>query len=52
MSGVPRNAGLGLDSTMVVKQWENLPTLSCDGRDYAPRPKPAMPDSFDPKRPV
>ncbi|BAS88535.1 Os04g0312733 [Oryza sativa Japonica Group] len=37
---------------MVVKQWEKFPTLSCDGRDKLPRPKPAMPVSFEVKTPL
>ena len=43
---------LGSDPVMVVKQWEKLSTLSCDGRDSAPRPKPAMPVSLDVKIPL
>ncbi|KAE8782077.1 hypothetical protein D1007_44595 [Hordeum vulgare] len=31
LSGVSRNMGLVLDSTMAVKEWENLPSLSSDG---------------------
>jgi hypothetical protein len=37
---------------MVVKQCENMVTLSCEGSDRSPRPKPAMPDSRDVKMPL